>query len=75
MGWLSDLYGHTFNAPAVDTDGTHAFANRKIPVERIDFHIKRYRQAILLCTQDDKLDPLLTGLSYWSAMRSAHELE
>lgn len=74
MGWLADLYGHTLGALDADED-TKAFANRTAPVDRIDFHIKRYRQAILACTDDAKLDSLLTGLSYWSAMRSAQELK
>lgn len=74
MGWLADLYGHTLGALDANED-TKAFANSTVPVERIDFHIERYRQAILACTEDARLDPLLTGLSYWRALRAAQESE
>lgn len=74
MGWLADLYGQTFSVADADED-TKAFANRTVRIERIDFHIERYRQAILACTQSDKLDSLLAGLSYWRALRAAQEPE
>lgn len=75
MGWLAEMFGKTLPAPFSDDQDTQEFINRKIPIERIDFHIKRYRQAILRCKQDAKLDALLTSLSYWTDMRSKHDTQ
>lgn len=74
MGWLADLFGRTL--PVEDTSEVARFGNRVIPLERINFHIRRYDLALEQCQKGgDRMNQLRKGREYWITMRSAHEME
>jgi len=74
MGWLSDMFGKTLQLE--DNSEVARFANRKIPLDRIQFHIERYERAMEQCQKGgDRMAQLRKGREYWITMRSVHELE
>lgn len=74
MGWLSDLFGKTL--PPEDNSEVARFINRKVPLERINFHINRYERAMEQCEKGgDRMAQLRKGREYWITLRSAQEME